>query len=319
MISTVFYWMLNMSIAGSLIGCVVLLLRRINLPRRYLCLLWFLPLIRLMIPFGLPSKYSLLTLIAPFTTKSVPVEAVPEFLPQLSYTNFIMAVDRYNAQAINPLTDTMMTFKTEALEKVFSIGGTVWAIIFVAALLTMAVLYIMNKSALRDAVHQRDNIYVSDRVIAPALYGVLKPKIIIPPYVSEENLSFVEVHESAHRKRGDNLFRLIGMVAACMYWFNPLAWIMLKQYLEDVELACDETVLQELGPEKKKAYAQALIDCAAGKTLFVPAFSAVFGGAKLRMRIENILSYKRLTLASTVVFLIFMVFLAAVLLTNASL
>lgn len=96
MMAEIFYWILNMSIAGSLTGIIVMLLRKVErLPHRYICVLWFLPFIRMAVPFGFPSKYSVLNLIAEFTTKSVPVESAPEYLPPLSYTNYIMAVNNY--------------------------------------------------------------------------------------------------------------------------------------------------------------------------------------------------------------------------------
>lgn len=316
-----FYWTLNMSIAGAATGLIVLLFRRFRrVPRRYIGYLWLLPLFRLCLPFGLPSRYSLLTLIARVTTKSVPVESIPTYLPALSYTNYIMAANSYNApvpENADSLNTTSFIFKSETLEKLFSAGAIIWLVVFAAALLTMAVFYFLTKSELRGADHLRDNIYVSDKITAPALYGILKPRIILPPLISMDSLVFVEAHENAHRKRGDNLLRLMAISVACLHWFNPFVWILLKSYFEDTELACDEAVLRKLGDENRKAYAAALIDCEESKTLFAPAFAAVFGGAKIKVRIQNILSYKKLTLASAIIFTALIAALALTLLTNA--
>jgi beta-lactamase regulating signal transducer with metallopeptidase domain len=310
-----------MSITGMAVGLIVLFLRRIKrLPRRYICFLWLLPLIRLCLPFGLPSKFSLLTLVARFTTKSVPVESVPEYLPKLYYTNYIMAADSYTElipESSNTLTETSFIFKSEALEKVFSAGAVIWLVVFAAALLTMAVFYILTKSELRGVKHLRENIYVSDRIKSPALYGVFRPKIIIPPYISDESLVYVRLHENAHIRRGDNLLRLLAIATLCMHWFNPLAWVMLKRYFEDTEFACDETVLRKIGEDERKAYAAALVDCEQRKSQFAPAFAATFGGAKIKIRIENILSYKKLSAASIIAFTVLLATLTVTLLTNA--
>ena len=314
MIIEMLYWMLNMSIAGTATGLIVLLLRRIRrLPRRFVCFLWLLPLLRLCLPFGLPSRYSLLTLAARFTMRPAPVVIFPETLPEFSMANYMMAAESYGP----PVSEGAMTFQSEALEKAFSVGAFIWLAVFAAALLTMAVFYILTKSELRGADHLRDNIYVSGKITAPALYGVINPKIIIPPYISDRSLVFVEQHENAHRRRGDNLLRLAALTVACAHWFNPLAWIMLGCYLEDAELACDEAVLRRIGAENKKDYAAALLDCEQGRALFAPAFSAVFGGAKIKMRLANILSYKKLTLISAAALALLLAALAVTLLTNA--
>lgn len=322
MMAEIFYWILNMSIAGSLTGIIVMLLRKVErLPHRYICILWFLPFIRMAVPFGFPSKYSVLNLIAEFTTKSVPVESAPEYLPPLSYTNYIMAVNNYgeSVSADSVLgNQTTFIFKSEWLEKLFFIGSIIWAIVLTAGLLTFAILYFITKSELRTASCLHGNVYVSDKITSPALYGVMKPKIMVPNDFPKELLPYVEEHENAHRRRRDNLTRLAAITITCLHWFNPLAWMMLKMYLHDVELACDEAVLRKIGNENKKAYASALICCEESKLIFAPAFSASFGGAKIKVRIENIISFRKLTIGSAVLFSILIAVLAVTLLTNAS-
>ena len=161
-------------------------------------------------------------------------------------------------------------------------------------------------------------MYVSDKITSPALYGVVRPKIMIPRDFPKELLLYVEEHENAHRRRCDNLTRLAAITITCIHWFNPLAWIMLKMYLHDVELACDEAVLRKIGNKNKKAYASALVCCEESKLIFAPAFSASLGGAKIKVRIENIISFRKLTVGSAILFGILIAVLAVTLLTNAS-
>ena len=322
MMAETFYWILNMSIAGSLTGLIVMPLRKVKrLPHRYICVLWLLPFIRMAVPFGFPSKYSALNLIAEFATKSVPVYSAPEYLPPLSYTNYIMAVNNYGESTPTDslLGDqTTFIFKSEWLEKIFFIGSIIWAIVLTAGLLTFAILYFITKSELRTATCLHGNVYVSDKITSPALYGVVRPKIMIPRDFPKELLLYVEEHENAHRRRCDNLTRLAAITITCIHWFNPLAWIMLKMYLHDVELACDEAVLRKIGNKNKKAYASALVCCEESKLIFAPAFSASLGGAKIKVRIENIISFRKLTVGSAILFGILIAVLAVTLLTNAS-
>ncbi len=322
MMAETFYWILNMSIAGSLTGLIVMPLRKVKrLPHRYICVLWLLPFIRMAVPFGFPSKYSALNLIAEFATKSVPVYSAPEYLPPLSYTNYIMAVNNYGESTPTDslLGDqTTFIFKSEWLEKIFFIGSIIWMVVLTAGLLTFALLYFITKSELRTATCLHGNVYVSDKITSPALYGVVRPKIMIPRDFPKELLLYVEEHENAHRRRCDNLTRLAAITITCIHWFNPLAWIMLKMYLHDVELACDEAVLRKIGNKNKKAYASALVCCEESKLIFAPAFSASLGGAKIKVRIENIISFRKLTVGSAILFGILIAVLAVTLLTNAS-
>ena len=106
---------------------------------------------------------------------------------------------------------------------------------------------------------------------------------------------------------------LPAFVIAAFHWFNPLCLIFLKQLLADIELACDERVLAAIGADRARDYASALLACRQGSSVFASAF----GGAKIRVRIENILSFKRLTGFSLTVFAVLLGIIFYVLLTNA--
>ncbi len=107
---------------------------------------------------------------------------------------------------------------------------------------------------------------------------------------------------------------MIAFCAAALHWFNPLAWVFLKLYLSDVELACDESVLSKLSEEDQKRYAHALLNAQKSRTVFASAF----GGARLRTRIERIVSFRKMTVVSVVGFGILTCAIAYILLTNAA-
>ena len=301
MTADAFYWVLNMSLIGGLTGVIVLLIGKIpRLPRFAAYALWLLPLIRLWIPFGIANRYSLINLLSSFATKTV----TPwQSFPQITLTNSVQAAESYFP----------VVYKTPLLGKLFAAAALVWATVAAALLFSALILYALTKRELKDAAHLRDNIYSSDKITAPAVYGILCPKIIVPAWLSEDKLGYVLAHERVHIRRIDNLWRVAAIVSACVHWFNPLTWIFLRCFFADMELACDAKVLRILGEDKAKDYAAALLSCAAGKSYFTSAF----GGAKTRVRIENILSYRRLTLFSTIAVAAFLSLMGIVLITNA--
>ena len=306
MLGEVFYWLFNMSLAASLVGLIVLGLRAIpRLPRRFACWLWLIPLFRMWIPVGMGSRWSLMTLLSKLTTRTVVVWERGDM--SFAYTNMVMAANSYFP----------VTYRINLLEHLFRTVAVIWLAVAAAILIALAWLYITTKRELRDAVHGRENIYLSDKVTSPALYGIFRPRIILPcGWESREDLALILAHENAHARHGDNLWRVIAFVTAAIHWFNPLAWLFLHAALSDMELYCDERVLKRLAPEKQKSYALALVNSARAmreKNLFASAF----GGAGIRVRIDRILNYRRLSLFSTVCFALLALVITFVLLTNA--
>lgn len=314
MAGEIFYWLLNMSILGSLTGLVVLLAGRYRrLPRRFAMGLWLIPFLRLCLPAGVGSSLSLFTPMTGYLLRPVPLE-VPVTLetfidePLLSAMNCIRQADSYSP----------FSYRVESrvgpflMEDVFQTAGIVWLLGAAVLFLTMGVLYGLTRRELRDAAHLRENIYTSPKVTVPAVYGILRPRIVLPAGYEKKTPDCVLAHERAHIRHQDNFWRLLGFCVAGLHWFNPLVWLFLRRFLEDLELACDERVLAKLGQQERKAYALALVEAAESRTLFASAF----GGAGIRTRIHRILSYRRLTFLSTAAFLALALAMAWVLLTN---
>ncbi len=299
-----FYWLLNMSIAAAATGTVIVLIRLIRkIPRRVSVLFWIIPFIRFCIPFGIGGKYGLMALLSRFTTKTVPVYEGD--LLKVSMMNSVQAADSYFPFA----------YKTDLLANVFMYASYVWASIAAVIIAVMAVLYVTTIRELKDAKHLKDNVYCSDKILSPVVYGIFRSRIIIPAtYKDMENLDLVILHEQCHIRRLDNLWRVIAFFTAAVHWFNPLSWVFLKMYLSDVELACDESVLSRLGEDGKKRYAHTLLDARQSRTVFASAF----GGAKIRTRIEHILSFRKMTAVSAAGLSILVIAIAYILLTNAN-
>ena len=303
MLQELFYWIFNMSIVAGITTGVIALIRMVKrVPRRMMAILWMIPALRMVVPLGLSSPYSLMSMLSRITTKTVVVfQPMPGM--DFSMMNMAMAANSYFP----------ITYKTNILHDVFATASIVWIIVVLAILLLLAVLYVTTLRELKDSEHWRENIYLSEKVTSPAVYGIILPRIVLPITWADRDLDLVLIHEQTHIRRGDNLWRMLGFTLAAVHWFNPLSWIFLKMLLTDLELACDEGVLVRLGPDRRKEYALSLLDSKAGQNVFASAF----GGAKIRTRIENILSYRKMKLVSLVAFVGLTLAISYVLLTNA--
>ena len=304
MYGELFYWLFNMSIVASITGLVVMLIRRIRrIPRRVVTVLWLIPFLRMWLPIGFGNEYSLMSLISRFATRTVVVYRCGED-KSFSMINCVTAASDYFP----------ITYKVNVLEDVFKICSYIWLAGVGILLAVLCVIYAASIHDVKKSVRLRENIYLSDKIPSPAVYGILRPKIILPASYREGEPQYILMHEKAHIRRADNLKRIIALVTVCLHWFNPFAWLFLKCYLSDLELACDEKVLAVCDEEQKKGYALSLISCAESKSIFASAF----GGAKIHTRMENIISYKKMTWLSAVGFTALIAAAAYILLTNAA-
>ena len=285
----IFYWVLNAGIHGALVCLLVWVLRLIKpLPRRVVFLLWLGPLVRLTMPFGVSLPWSVMSLLKRLGSKTVIVSGIRFEEFKVLTLNSVGAAERYFP----------IVYKTDRLAKLFEFCTWIWILGAAICAMSMIALYVLSLRQLRDATQLRGRICVSETVVTPGLFGILRPKILVPPGMEGRLLELVEAHEEAHRKRLDNLWRLLALGVCCLHWFNPLVWYSLKFFFADMELACDESVLRKIDQKTRKDYAIALLSAAEGRDLF----AAAFGGAKLRSRVERVLSYKRLTLGAGIMF-----------------
>jgi len=294
------YWLMNMSISGS-IGCLIILLIRKfrKIPRKYIRILWFVPIIRFLVPIGIMGRFSIMNLLSGFAVKTIIINDSM----QVATSNYLQQANGYFP----------IVYKSDILEHLFTISFYIWSLIAGALIIALIILYVMTKNEIKQAVYIKDNIYRSDSVLTAAVYGIIRPKIILPENIEEENELLIIKHEQVHIKNKDNLYRWIMIITACVHWFNPLAWIMLKNCLEDIELACDEAVIRNLDDSEQKSYARTVLSEASSPRFMITAF----GGAKVKVRINNILNYKKITVFSGICFILFCLLTFIVLLTNA--
>ena len=228
--------------------------------------LWLLVGIKLLLPFNLESKFSLIPRAVAETTSEIGSVA----------TNVVLERTEAVQSAVN-------------METLFYI---VWALGAFVILVYGAVSFWRLRKNIGDAIKMKDNVFQSEKVVSPFVLGVIKPKIYIPFKLDDETLSHIVSHEKSHLKSFDNITKLAAFVLLAVHWYNPLVWVCFKLLTTDIELACDERVVKNYTLEKRKSYAEALLSCAVneGKGLIYPV---AFGEVSVKDRIKAVVAYKK--------------------------
>ena len=166
-----------------------------------------------------------------------------------------------------------------------------------------------------EAVILRENIFQSENVGSPFVLGIIKPRIYLPYNMDEQDLEHVVAHERAHIRRKDHLWKPLGFLLLTIHWFNPLMWLAYVLLCRDIELACDEKVIQELGNEQRANYSQALVACSVNRRM-IAACPLAFGEVGVKERVKSVLNYKKPAFWVIVASVIACVVVAVCFLTN---
>ncbi|MBQ8324064.1 MAG: hypothetical protein IJX82_02825 [Clostridia bacterium] len=279
--------LLNMSITAGwvVLGVVVLRLCFRRAPKWISVLLWGLVAVRLLLPFSIESALSLLP-----SGETVPHEILQAEKPAIQ-----SGIPSVNS-LVNPfLQDSFAPTpgnSVNPMQVVTEIAAWVWIVGVAGMMLYFFVSIFLLKRKLREAVLVKENIWACDGVDTPFLLGVFRPRIYLPSFLAEEDAAFVIAHEKAHLKRKDHLWKPLGFLLLAVYWFHPLLWVGYILLCKDIELACDEKVLRELGEESKKPYSNALINCSASRK-WISACPLAFGENGVKARVKSALHYKK--------------------------
>lgn len=152
--------------------------------------------------------------------------------------------------------------------------------------------YIVLRRKLREAAPYRGEVYLSDSIATPFVMGVIAPKIYLPSDTPKAERRFIIAHERHHLHRGDPLWKLLGYLALCVHWFNPLVWLAFFLGGKDMEMSCDEAVLNRLGEDIRADYSQALLRLATHKRL-IAGMPLAFGEGETKGRVRNMARWRR--------------------------
>jgi beta-lactamase regulating signal transducer with metallopeptidase domain len=109
------------------------------------------------------------------------------------------------------------------------------------------------------------NIVITKKVNSPAIFGMIRPVLLLPTdflnETSKKDTENILLHELAHIKRRDLLVKEFETFLTVIYWFNPLFWGVKRQLQHLRELCCDSTVANIL-QKKVKGYRSTLLETA---------------------------------------------------------
>ena len=297
--SELFLEIVNRSIAASWIVIAVLILRFClkKAPKLVNVLLWGIVAVRLIFPFSIESALSLIP-SAETVSPSIMMETAP------SVQTGVPALD----QVINPVIDHSLSpapgASANPLQIWIPVMAAVWLAGAAALLLYSAISYWRLRRRVREAVILRDNIYQSENAGSPFVLGIIQPKIYLPYSVDSGALAYVIAHEQAHIRRRDHWWEPLGFLLLTVHWFNPLLWLSYILLCRDIELACDERVIREMGNEQRADYTQALVSCSVSRRS-IAACPLAFGEVGIKERVKSVMNYKKpafwIVLASVVV------------------
>ncbi len=306
--------LVNMSITAAIVALVVMLLRVILrcAPRWIVVLLWGFVALRLLLPFTVESALSLMP----------SAEPLPDGVFAVTSTEIINSPGIQVYPETSPGSSDSIAPPSQGGNITVTRGwlptdivGVVWLSGVICMLLWGAVSYLRLRRTLREAVRDERDVWLCDSVSSPFILGIIRPRIYLPSSISESDADYVISHEKAHIRRLDHIWKPLGFVLLSFHWFNPVLWFGYILLCRDIELACDQKVIGELGEEVKKPYSEVLIRSAASRRL-VSACPLAFGEVAVKQRIKNVLNYKKPAFWIIIVAIILSAAAALCLLTN---
>ena len=332
--STLFFKVLEMSLMGSVVILITILARFLlrNRSKRFIMILWAVVALRLIVPFGFESAFSIFNYL-PLPTQAAPaIEEVSEAaLPDnnsgtyeapVNYAEFNnadapAAAEVPGDQVKEAPSDNKAVAKT--LPDFKSVVAVIWFTGMVVLTTYFSIRFIDLKDKLKNAKKIDRHVYESDNVRSPFVFGLFVPKMYLPDTLDEAEREYVMAHERTHIRHGDWIKKLLGIAVLAIHWFNPLVWLAFVLFEQDIEMSCDETTISSLDAELRKAYAISIVSYAKAsnnsnkKYMVTPlGFSKnAFCKAEVKKRVMNIVNFKKGTKVTTIVILAAVLVLAA--------
>lgn len=220
---------------------------------------------------------------------------------------------------VNPLITKTFSPKlgdsANPLQILIPVLAAVWLAGAALMLLVAVASALRLRRRLQTAVLLRENIYQSEQISSPFVFGFWHPRIYLPFGMEEGMMKHVILHEQAHIARRDPLGKVFGYLLLCLYWFCPLCWVAYLLFCRDIELACDERVVRTFGREERADYSQALL-CLSLPRFGVHACPLAFGEVGVKARVKNVLGYKQPVYWAVLVAVVVCIVMAVCFLTN---
>lgn len=333
-ISSLFLQTVKLSImataAAIIIWCIKSLFKN-KLSPAWHYYIWFIVIIRLLLPYSLNSSVSIYNAVN--IDKSMPKNIIN------SSTTQIIS----NPTVTPTKTSINNVLNQNSGQNILYILSMIWVIILGIGALYLLAIYIIfcfkvksdepfreveicdTLSQCKKAMKVRRNIQIkkSNSVKTPCITGLITPVILIPKYMASkltnEEIKYIIIHELVHFKRKDTLINWIITVLNLIHWFNPILYFLFKRLRQDSEISCDARALSYIKGKEHKNYGNTIINLVSLVSSFdvKPWEASMVSKFEIKRRIVMISKFKKRTLIGTLVGVVAACIVCACVLTNA--
>ncbi|WP_265104754.1 M56 family metallopeptidase [Ruminococcus turbiniformis] len=325
----IFITILNMSVAAGIVILVILLLRLLfrKTPRKYLYALWLAAAFRLVCPWSVESGISLFNMevFEPVQTEgNAQVWLVPEQMleqqdqpeeeqaqaaqegqpeetqAQAAQEDQTGEAQVQAAQEGQPEEEQTQAARQDQAEAASGTGfpaspldilALVWIAGTVAFLGYEMVCWLRIRRLTFQAVRFEDDVYECDAIPSPFVMGIFRPVLYLPFGLSDEERTMILLHERCHIRRKDHIVKFVSMLLLAVYWFHPLVWAAFRFMSADMEMSCDDCVMERMGTGSKEEYSRCLLGLAVNRQ--PSAGILAFGESAVKARVKNILRFRK--------------------------
>lgn len=334
-LSQIFLTFLYKNMTVSVVIIAVLLARLLlrKMPKKYSYILWSIVGIRMIFDLPFATNISVFNLFRGFVKRS---STMGTMLTGSRKTNLQGATDALNtigttgtstAHASRNTAVGAMTRTLTTSQMVLGILGLLWLVVVALFVAYGIYSYVKCRMLVRTAVIARDitpdahkkksivSVWECDRIPSPFVLGIIRPRIYIPFRMSKQAQAYILAHEQCHIRRLDPLWKLIAFLLLAVYWWNPLVWCAFFYMVRDMEMSCDEAVIEQFGNEIKQGYSNSLLSFAMERHPY--SFAPIaFGEGDAGRRIKNVLNFKKPQTWAAILVIVLLVVVGVSCLTN---
>jgi len=341
----VFDWLLRTTLQAALLLCLILLIQLIlrrRLPIGWHYCLWLLLLIRMAMPWLPESKISIFNWVPRSIQQGGIIE--PLLQPQDARAmRFYLRADSADIQETEAQAAIVRFVRIVPL--LWLLGGAALAVYVGAAnfhlwwlvtrerpLTDQKILDLLEDCKAEMGIRNILGIVTTDKVKSPALFGFVRPRLLLPAgmieTLSREELRYVFLHELGHLRRYDIYIGWLMSLLQVLHWFNPLVWFAFYRMQSDRELACDALVLARLSSGgltharsgESKDYGRTIVNLLErfSRPQRLPSMAGILETkSQLKRRIKMIAKFKKTSRTRWASATLLLATLACVVLTNA--
>ena len=334
-LSQIFLTFLYKNMTVSVVIIAVLLARFLlrKMPKKYSYILWSIVGIRMIFNLPFATNISVFNLFRGFAKRSSTMDTM---LAGSRKTNLQRAADVLNtigtsetstAHASSNTAANAVTHTLTTSQMVLGILGLLWLIVVALFVAYGIYSYVKCRMLVRTAVIARDitsathkekasaSVWECDRIPSPFVLGIIRPRIYIPFRMPKQEQAYILAHEQCHIRRLDPLWKLIAFLLLAVYWWNPLVWCAFFYLVRDMEMSCDEAVIEQFGNEIKQGYSNSLLSFAMERHPY--SFAPIaFGEGDAGRRIKNVLNFKKPQTWAAILVIVLLVVVGVSCLTN---